>query len=74
LFHTTSANGTYLWVERSRFRPRAKAWAIHLNNQDGKIVAYCERHSDVMETIRNWNDMQVRIAARIARAKEMGDL
>ena len=58
MFHTTSANGTLLCVERSRFRPRRQAWAIHLRNQDGKIVAYCERHSEIMPTIRKWNDRE----------------
>jgi hypothetical protein len=81
MFNTTSANGTHLWVERSRFRPRRQAWAIHLSNQDGKIIATCERHSEIMPTIRKWNDDESRraeiwakVEARIARAKEMGDI
>lgn len=81
MFNTTSANGTYLWVERSRFRPRRQAWAIHLKNQDGKIVATCERHADIMPTIRKWNEDQERrarinaeVELRMARAREMGDI
>jgi hypothetical protein len=64
LFNTTAHNGAHLWVERSQFRPRRQAWAIHMNNQDGKIVAYCERHADIFPTIRNWADSEIRMAQR----------
>ena len=64
MFNTTAANGAYLWVERSAFRPRRKAWAIHLQNHDGKIVATCERHADIMPTIRRWAESEIRMAQR----------